>query len=189
MYNIHTCFHTHNIYTLLPPGFTAARDGAKLRAELSHNLTRATAWEAVMRVRCSRGLKISSFHGHFFNRYVCSPMWVCPITCVTVPVPVYASCYVLLCVLLCLYLCMHPIMCVLLCLYTCMLPFGLVFISVLSIPSCSKYVCVVNKVFLMYIVVMLTHTHTHTHTHTRTHTHTHTHTHTNTPPLSATFLI
>jgi len=49
-------------------GFTAARDGAKLRAELSHNLTRATAWEAVMRVRCSRGLRISSFHGHFFNR-------------------------------------------------------------------------------------------------------------------------
>lgn len=46
----------------------AARDGAKLTAEIRHNLTRPTAWEAVMRVRCSKGLRISSFHGHFFNR-------------------------------------------------------------------------------------------------------------------------
>eukprot|EP00967_Tisochrysis_lutea_P129227 scaffold222004_cov17-Tisochrysis_lutea.AAC.1 len=61
---MHACTHAHT-----SAGFTAARDGAKLRAELSHNLTRATAWEAVMRVRCSRGLRISSFHGHFFNRY------------------------------------------------------------------------------------------------------------------------
>lgn len=50
------------------PSFLAARDGPKLVAELHHNLTRPTAWEAVMRIRCSRGLKISSFHGHFFNR-------------------------------------------------------------------------------------------------------------------------
>eukprot|EP00878_Enallax_costatus_P011952 GHUV01012479.1.p1 GENE.GHUV01012479.1~~GHUV01012479.1.p1 ORF type:complete len:992 (+),score=282.52 GHUV01012479.1:492-3467(+) len=50
------------------PGFHAGRDGRKLAAELERNLTRPTAWEAVMRIRCSRGLKISSFHGHFFNR-------------------------------------------------------------------------------------------------------------------------
>lgn len=50
------------------PGFTANRDGTKLTAEITHNLTRATAWEAVMRIRCSKGLRISSFHGHFFNR-------------------------------------------------------------------------------------------------------------------------
>jgi protein transport protein SEC24 len=50
------------------PSFHAARDGPKLSAELRRNLTRPTAWEAVMRIRCSRGLKISSFHGHFFNR-------------------------------------------------------------------------------------------------------------------------
>lgn len=50
------------------PGFHAARDASKLSAELRRNLTRPTAWEAVMRIRCSRGLKISSFHGHFFNR-------------------------------------------------------------------------------------------------------------------------
>ncbi|KAF6250863.1 Sec23/Sec24 trunk domain-containing protein, partial [Scenedesmus sp. NREL 46B-D3] len=50
------------------PGFHKLRDGPKLSAELSRNLTRPTAWEAVMRIRCSRGLKIGSFHGHFFNR-------------------------------------------------------------------------------------------------------------------------
>jgi hypothetical protein len=50
------------------PSFHAGRDGPKLSAELRRNLTRPTAWEAVMRIRCSRGLKISSFHGHFFNR-------------------------------------------------------------------------------------------------------------------------
>jgi protein transport protein SEC24 len=50
------------------PGFNAARDGPKLHAELCHNLARPTAWEAVMRIRCSKGIKISHFHGHFFNR-------------------------------------------------------------------------------------------------------------------------
>jgi len=50
------------------PGFNAQRDGAKLESELSNNLTRLTGWEAVMRIRCSKGLKISSFHGHFFIR-------------------------------------------------------------------------------------------------------------------------
>ena len=34
----------------------------------SHNLTRETAWEAVMRIRCSKGLRISAFFGHFFIR-------------------------------------------------------------------------------------------------------------------------
>lgn len=50
------------------PGFLAARDETKLSHELRHNLTRPTAWEAVMRIRCSKGLRVSSFHGHFFNR-------------------------------------------------------------------------------------------------------------------------
>jgi len=50
------------------PGFIAQRDSNKLKAELTHNLTRVTGWEAVMRIRCSKGLKISAFHGHFFNR-------------------------------------------------------------------------------------------------------------------------
>jgi protein transport protein SEC24 len=50
------------------PGFVAARDAPRLAAEVRRNLTRPTAWEAVMRVRCSKGLRVSSFHGHFFNR-------------------------------------------------------------------------------------------------------------------------
>jgi protein transport protein SEC24 len=39
-----------------------------LAADVERNLSRPTAWEAVMRIRCSRGLRIASFHGHFFNR-------------------------------------------------------------------------------------------------------------------------
>ena len=37
-------------------------------AQVRHNLTRTTGWEAVMRIRCSKGLRISAFHGHFFIR-------------------------------------------------------------------------------------------------------------------------
>ena len=50
------------------PGFSAPRDGAALAEALSHNLTREQGWEAVMRVRCSQGVKITSFLGHFFVR-------------------------------------------------------------------------------------------------------------------------
>lgn len=50
------------------PGFTDAADGERLEAEVRHNLARETAWEAVMRVRCSKGFRISAFHGHFFVR-------------------------------------------------------------------------------------------------------------------------
>jgi len=42
--------------------------GEKLSRELQHNLTREQGWEAVMRVRVSRGLTVSAFHGHFFIR-------------------------------------------------------------------------------------------------------------------------
>lgn len=50
------------------PGFNSDRDRSKFEAELRMNLSRLTGWEAVMRIRCSKGLKISSFHGHFFIR-------------------------------------------------------------------------------------------------------------------------
>lgn len=50
------------------PSFVEARDGASLRKTVKHSLCRPTAWEAVMRIRCSTGLKISAFHGHFFVR-------------------------------------------------------------------------------------------------------------------------
>lgn len=40
------------------PSFQSANHGDKLRHELARDLTRETAWEAVMRIRCGRGLSI-----------------------------------------------------------------------------------------------------------------------------------
>ncbi len=34
------------------------------------NVMAVTGWEGVMRVRCSKGLSISQFHGHFFVRSI-----------------------------------------------------------------------------------------------------------------------
>jgi protein transport protein SEC24 len=50
------------------PGFFAPRDGNKFESELRHCLTRATGFEAVMRVRATRGLRIANFHGNLFVR-------------------------------------------------------------------------------------------------------------------------
>mmetsp|Transcript_2919 Transcript_2919/g.4880 ORF Transcript_2919/g.4880 Transcript_2919/m.4880 type:complete len:1045 (+) Transcript_2919:75-3209(+) len=50
------------------PGFFARKDGMKLKAEVTRNLTRETGWEAVMRVRMGKGLKCTNFHGHFMIR-------------------------------------------------------------------------------------------------------------------------
>jgi len=50
------------------PLFSDVTMGERLSRDLQHNLTREQGWEAVMRVRVSRGLRISAFHGHFFIR-------------------------------------------------------------------------------------------------------------------------
>jgi protein transport protein SEC24 len=50
------------------PGFYGPRDGEKFEAELERALTRACAFEAVMRVRATRGLRIQNFYGSFFIR-------------------------------------------------------------------------------------------------------------------------
>ena len=50
------------------PNFSDVTMGEKLSRDLQHSLTREQGWEAVMRVRVSRGLRISAFHGHFFIR-------------------------------------------------------------------------------------------------------------------------
>lgn len=47
------------------PGFSDAMHGEKLSCDLQHNLTRHQGLEAVLRVRSSRGLRISNFYGHF----------------------------------------------------------------------------------------------------------------------------
>ena len=41
---------------------------ARLEEDLSHYLTRSIGFEAVLRLRCTRGLNIHSFHGNFFVR-------------------------------------------------------------------------------------------------------------------------
>ena len=52
------------------PGFHGPRDGVKFETELHHCLTRATGFEAVIRVRATKGLKISNFYGNHFIRGV-----------------------------------------------------------------------------------------------------------------------
>lgn len=50
------------------PQFHIQTQGLKLKTELMHVLTRYMGWEAVMRVRVSRGWKITQFYGHLFIR-------------------------------------------------------------------------------------------------------------------------
>ncbi|KAL7126656.1 hypothetical protein ABFS83_14G202200 [Erythranthe nasuta] len=50
------------------PSFQSSIHGDKLRHELTRDLTRETAWESVLRIRCSKGLRFTSYHGHFMLR-------------------------------------------------------------------------------------------------------------------------
>lgn len=50
------------------PAFRADKDGEKLFRDVIRNITRETGWEAVMRVRTSKGLKVSAHYGNFFIR-------------------------------------------------------------------------------------------------------------------------
>lgn len=52
------------------PGFNAQnqQDSIKFGTELSHLLTRPLGLEAVLRIRASQGIKMTSFHGNFFLR-------------------------------------------------------------------------------------------------------------------------
>jgi protein transport protein SEC24 len=51
--------------TFYYPNFVAGRDNAKLSQEIKHTVTRETGYQALMKVRCSNGLQISSYHGGF----------------------------------------------------------------------------------------------------------------------------
>ena len=68
------------------PSFQSSIHGEKLRHELARDLTRETAWEAVMRIRCGKGdlflLSWYSWNVVFFTHiintflliiFVCSP--------------------------------------------------------------------------------------------------------------------
>jgi protein transport protein SEC24 len=50
------------------PGFTSGSDGERFKRDLARNLTRTTGFEAVMRVRTSKGLNVTNFYGNFFIR-------------------------------------------------------------------------------------------------------------------------
>ncbi|KAF8395779.1 hypothetical protein HHK36_019730 [Tetracentron sinense] len=50
------------------PSFQSANHNEKLRYELARDLTRETAWEAVMRIRCGKGVRFTTYHGHFMLR-------------------------------------------------------------------------------------------------------------------------
>ena len=43
------------------PSFQAPTHGDKLKLELNRDLTRETAWESVMRIRCGKGSSTAAF--------------------------------------------------------------------------------------------------------------------------------
>ena len=49
------------------PNFVAPRDSAKLRQEIKHSTHRETGYQALMKVRCSNGLQVGSYHGGFLQ--------------------------------------------------------------------------------------------------------------------------
>jgi len=53
---------------------TMVAERERVIADIEHNLTRETGFEAVLRVRCSRGLKVISHHGNSRSKLKCYPM-------------------------------------------------------------------------------------------------------------------
>ncbi len=47
------------------PNFLAQRDSTKLSLEIKHTVTRETGYQALLKVRCSNGLQVASYHGNF----------------------------------------------------------------------------------------------------------------------------
>lgn len=48
--------------------FNIERDGPRFEEELIKTLTQTTAFEAVMRIRCTKGMRITNFYGNFYIR-------------------------------------------------------------------------------------------------------------------------
>ncbi|CAM6099065.1 unnamed protein product [Calypogeia fissa] len=50
------------------PGYYSELHSKKFSYELARDLSRETAWEAVIRIRCGKGIRFSTYHGHFMLR-------------------------------------------------------------------------------------------------------------------------
>ncbi|XP_060195589.1 protein transport protein SEC24 A [Lycium barbarum] len=50
------------------PSFQASIHKDRLCHELTRDLTRETAWESVMRIRCGKGVRFTTYHGNFMLR-------------------------------------------------------------------------------------------------------------------------
>ena len=53
--------------TFFYPNYIAPRDSLQLSKEIKHTVTRETGYQALMKVRCSNGLQVSSYHGNFLQ--------------------------------------------------------------------------------------------------------------------------
>lgn len=53
--------------TYFYPNYTTPRDVLRLSQEIKHTVTRETGYQALMKVRCSNGLQVSSYHGNFLQ--------------------------------------------------------------------------------------------------------------------------
>ncbi|KAJ5174841.1 uncharacterized protein N7482_000718 [Penicillium canariense] len=51
--------------TFFYPNYHSPRDTIKVRKELAHAVNRETGYQCLMKVRCSNGLQVSSYHGNF----------------------------------------------------------------------------------------------------------------------------
>ncbi|EXJ92729.1 hypothetical protein A1O3_01281 [Capronia epimyces CBS 606.96] len=49
------------------PNFVSPRDSLKLKTEITHSVHRETGYQALMKVRCSNGLQVSSYYGSFLQ--------------------------------------------------------------------------------------------------------------------------
>ncbi|KAF3931865.1 hypothetical protein ABW19_dt0206606 [Dactylella cylindrospora] len=54
--------------TFFFPNFVASRDGPKVIKEIAHAVTRECGFQALMKVRCSNGLQVNSYHGNFLQK-------------------------------------------------------------------------------------------------------------------------
>ncbi|XP_070051424.1 protein transport protein SEC24 A-like [Nicotiana tomentosiformis] len=50
------------------PSFQASVHKDRFHHELTRDLTRETAWESVMRIRCGKGVRFTTYHGNFMLR-------------------------------------------------------------------------------------------------------------------------